>query len=290
MKPEDKDRQALDALLQDAGRDMTDEDLDRMIDRELDKGEQMDADLVSEALAGRETEDSEDAQARNDANWRAIERKLDAREHAPWKRHTHWMQAVAAVIAVGMVISLGLATEAGRWESLVRIFQPFVEETLGIHLNAGNPASDGKVQKEAVTTAPDDTVPVDAAESVTIRDESKAPKTVGGYNAVPSWIPEGFKFQYAQVFEDSFESSQTTAYKRADVELFVQTVVYMDAKTAINVIEKDAERDDLKKIAIIDNEGVVSATYENNLACYMVWGRLSREEISQVITSLIGAG
>jgi hypothetical protein len=286
MKPEEKDRQALNALLKDAGRDMTDAEVDEMIDRELDKGERMDADLVAEALVGRETEDVKDAQARSEANWKAIEWKLHAMKRATRMRPMRWIPAAAALIAVGMILSMGIKTGAGRWEELVRIFQPFVTETLGIHLNARDPASDGKVEKEPETDSEGMT------ESVTIREERKAPGTVHGYAAMPAWLPEGFVFEYAQVFDDGFEASQMTAYKRADgVELFVQTIVYLDASTAVNVVEKDAKKVDLTKISVVENKGVISAIYENNLACTMVWGRLSQSDIMSVITSLIeGAG
>jgi hypothetical protein len=196
------------------------------------------------------------------------------------------MQAAAAVLVVFALISLGLATDAGRWNFLVRIFQPVMEETLGIHLNAGDSQSAGRVEKE--TSFPDD-----MSESVIIREEGKVPKAIKGYAAVPAWLPDGFAFEYAEVFEDSFESSQTVAYRKADLELFAQTVVYKDAETAVNVVEKNARDDarNAREIAFTENEGVVSATCEDNLACYMVWGRLSREDISSVITSLIkGAG
>lgn len=292
MKPDNEARRVLSALLRDAGEGMSDAELDALIGHEMEKGEEMDADLVAEALRDQaEQESPEEAASRRTANWTAITQKLDQRKGAgksPFgRRRAWWAHAAAAVLIVLGLISLGaVASYAFRWDSLVKVFRPFVEETLGIHMNVEDLESAGEIVKQESAEPP-------AIEqeliSETTREVSKVPKTVHGFAAVPTWLPEGYTFNYAELFDDHNEASLLIAYRKNDVELFVQTIVYSEkAITAINVVEKEAQigRQNAKAVDIVENNGIVSATCEDNLTYYMVWGRLSRDDISAVITSI----
>lgn len=288
MKPDNNARRALEALLRDAREGMSNAEVSGSISRELDKGEEMDADLVAEALS-EAPENPEAGTIRKAANWEAIERKLDKQEHnraSAATRGVRWIRAAAAVFVVFALISVGtIATNAWRWDFLVKVFRPMMD-TLGIHMNVEDLGSVGELERAATTATPDT-----GPESVsrTIRDERQVPKTVRGYAAVPSWLPDGYAFNYAVEFNDYNESSLLIAYRGGGVEMFAQTIVYSDdAKTAINVMEKEVQKDVQrpKEIEIVENDGVINATFEDNLACYTVWGRLSREDISAVITSI----
>ncbi len=281
MKPDNDDaRQALEAILRDTRGGMSDAEVNEVVSRELDKGEEMDADLISEALC----EAPEEGQ--KEANWTAIERRLGAfREKAPsaLKRRA-WVRAAAAVLVVLTLVSVGTATNAFRWDSLVTVFRPFAEY-LGIHLAVEDLGSAGTVEK--VMGKSTDLVAETISQS--IRDVQQVPESLHGYPSVPSWIPRGYAFKYAEVFYDSTESSLLIGYTNGDTELFVQTITYDKAttRTAINVVEKDvAEGQKVAQATITENEGIVNATREDDLACYMVWGRLSREDISAVIASI----
>jgi hypothetical protein len=288
MKPDNDARQALEALLRDEREGMSDAEQNELISRELDKGEGMDADLVAEALNEGHPEGRE---ARKAANWEAIERKLDERAIARTskaKSRRQWMRAAAAIMAVFALVSIGtVATHAWRWDFLIKIFRPVTEDTMGIHLNVQDVGSAGERRKAEATTAPEADL---ESSSQTIQDESQVPKTVLGYNAVPSWIPAGYSFSYAVAFNDYNESSLMIVYRKGETELFVQTFAYDrgTSATAVNVMEKEVQGDSQgsQGIEIVENEDGVNATCQDNLACYTVWGRLSREDISAVITSM----
>ena len=289
MKPDNNARQALEALLRDEREGMSDAELNELISRELDKGEGMDADLVAEALHEGQ-EDTNNREARKAANWEAIERKLDERAFArtsKTKSRMQWMRAAAAILAVFALVSIGtVITSAGHWDFLVRIFRPTAEDTMGIHMNVQDLGSAGEREKAESTEVPD---AGSESASQTIHDISQVPKTVLGNNAIPSWIPEGYVFSYAVEYNDYNESSLLIVYRKGETELFVQTFAYSDDQsTAVNVMKKDVQGDTQGPggIEIIENEDGVNATWQNNLACYTVWGRLSREDISAVITSM----
>ena len=286
MNPDTVARRALSALLRDAREGMSDADRDALIARELDKGGKMDADLVEEALKEARHPSFDMA-----ANWAAIEQKLDQRGRTATtgRRRERWMQAAAAVLAVLVLASIGTAvTNAGRWDSLIRVFRPFAN-TLGIHLNVSDLSSAGQVEKRELIQ------PDIAEESVsrTIRDERDVPVTVQGIAARPSWLPEGYAFFSAEDFKDYNESSLTITYRKGASELFVQTVVYAgdETLTAVNVLEKgDKEAEAAQGVTITENEGIVNAVRERGRTLHMVWGRLSREEITRVINSIGGSG
>ncbi len=274
MKPEEA-RQALDTLLGDARGDMAEAEIDELISRELDKGEAMDADLVSEAL--REGEMG----AHKGENWAAIEKRLNGTV-LPKRRMWSRMTAAAAIIIA--LISVGAAgTYAARWDFLVQVFRPMME-TLGIHINVEDLGSAGDVERDEGRD------PEAEYTSVTIKDERSLPRTVRSIKAVPSWIPEGYVFKYAELFDGFNESSLLISYSNGKNELFVQTIVYGEntARTAVNLVEKEAEdgAENAPRITITENEGIVNATKESGLACFMVWGRLSQSDILSVITSI----
>ena len=282
MMPEHDARQALEALLRD-GEGMSDADIKDLIAQELNKGDEMNAGFIAQIV-----EEAEGAQFPTfdaTANWTAIEKKLDRRKRASASRK--WALAAAAVLAVFAMITVGTVnSEAWRWDFLIRVFRP-VMTTLGIYVNVKDLGSAGMIEESAKTTSPDA-----EAESVSqvLRDEREVPNTVLGIAAKPSWLPDGFAFQYAQVFNDFNESSIMITYRRDSTELFVQTVVYPEnaTLTAVNVSEKDDNKEAkvANSITIIENDGVICATMVDNLAYYTVWGRLSQEDISSVITSI----
>jgi hypothetical protein len=284
MKPDTGARQALGALLRDAREAMPEAELDALISRELDKGGKMDADFVEEAV-----KDAEGAQTAFDAaaNWTAIEKKLDLRNRsAASKRRPGWTRAAAAAVAVIALATIGTAvTDAGRWDALVKVFRPFAR-TLGIHLNVQDVDSVGVLEKPLDLPQPG--LEQEAVDK-TIQDEREVPDTVRGIAAKPSWLPEGYAFHTAQVFNDFNESNLTISYRKGSTEFFVQTVVYADndTLTAVNVLEKgDGEAEVVNGITIIENDGIVSAVREDGLTLHMVWGRLPREEIIRVIASI----
>jgi hypothetical protein len=281
MKPDDS-RQALEALLR--GEGMSDAELEALVAQELIKGDEMDADLVAEVA--NEAEGAHLPAFDATANWAAIEKNLDRRKHSGAFRR--WTLAAAAVLVVIVFATLGATvTDAGRWDYLVKVFRP-IAETLGIHVRIDD------VGSVADLVRPDDTeaAPSDAeqeAKSQTILDEHEVPTSVRGTAAKPSWLPKGYTFCSAEVYDDYNESSITIFYRKDSAELFVQTVVYAqnDELTATNVLAKDDKETEVAHaITFTENNGVVSAVHEDNLALHMVWGRLSREEISQVITSI----
>ena len=283
MKTDHDARQALEALLRDDREGFSLAKLKELVAQELSKGDDMDADLVAEALRSMDG-----AQPTFDmaANWAAIEKKLEQRHTALSKRHTRWPVLVAAFLTVFAVISVGtLTTEAWHWDSLIRVFRPIMG-TLGIHVNVDDLGGAGEVVRTEATMSPgmgSETV------SRILRDESEVPNTIRGIATKPSWLPEGYTFHSAQVFDDHNESSLMITYRNGPTELFVHTVVYPgnDTLTAVNVFEKDdKEAEDARSVTIIENDGVITATSEDNLAYYMVWGRLSRADISSVITSI----
>ncbi len=275
MKPEEA-HQALDTLLGDARRDMADAEISELIDRELDKGEAMDADLISEALREGQTG------ANKAENWAAIEKRLNG---AVQPKRRMWSRMTAAAAIIIALISVGAAgTYATRWDLLVQVFRPMME-TLGIHIHVEDLGSAGDIER----TEGRDPVETEYT-SVTINDERKLPRTVRSIKAVPSWIPEGFSFEYAELFDGYNESSLLISYSDGENELFVQTIVYGEdtARTAVNLVEKEAEdgAQNAPKVTITENEGIVNATMESGLTCLMAWGRLSQSDIISVITSI----
>lgn len=289
MKPDTDARRALSALVRDARKGMSDADLDALISRELDRGGKMDADLVEEAV--KDPQDARQPAFDMAANWAAIEKKLDQRGRAAssGKRRAWRAQAAAAVLVVLVLASIGTAvTDADRWDNLVKVFRPFAN-TLGIHLNVQDLGGAGEVERNDLTQPDIDQESV----SRTIRDEREVPGVVLGIAAKPYWLPEGYAFHAAEVFSDFNESSLTITYRKGTSELFVQTVAYAgdDTLTAVNVLEKDDKEAEVAQgITITENEGVVNAVRENGRSLHMVWGRLSREEITKVIDSIKGSG
>ena len=285
MKKDHDARQALETLLREEG--MADEELETLFAQELMKGDEMDADLVVEVVTEAEAEQQPTFDAT--VNWATIEKKLDQREYHPSTRRwsARWALTAAAVLAVFAMITVGTAnSDAWRWDFLIEVFRP-VMTTLGIYVNVEDLGSAGMIEESAKTTSPDAEV---ESVSQVLRDEREVPNTVLGIAAKPSWLPDGFAFQYAQAFNDFNESSLMIAYRRNSTELFVQTVVYPEnaTLTAVNVSEKDDNKEAkfANSITIIENDGVICATMVDNLAYYTVWGRLSQEDISSVITSI----
>ena len=276
-------RQALEALLRD-GEGLSDADLDVLIVQELNKGDGMDADLVVEVV--NEAEGVQQPFFDAAANWAAIVKKLNLRKQTGTSRR--WA-AAAAVVAIFTLVTVGtITTEAWRWDILIKIFSP-VLDTMGIHMRVEDVGSveilDGLVIS---TSSPLDEKP--EVKSQAIHDERQVPETVQGIEAKPSWLPEGYTFHSAQVYKDFNESSLTITYRKGTSELFVQTVVYTSDSTltVVNVLEKDVQEAEVTKaITIVENNGVITAIHEHDLTFYIVWGRLSREDISSVITSML---
>lgn len=292
-------------------------DTERIIARELAKGDDLDADLLFEAAelhlaqSGEPMieETPEEREARLKDGWNELLRQHEIRQahsnegspkpvsSTPGKRpkQRRVLRKIAAAVACCLLLgTLSIsAAYAFNWEFLIHFFQPLME-TLGIHMNLDESEQAGDLAKSNATPEPaqEETELPGRVVSQRIMDIAQVPDEIMGYRAKPTWIPEGYAFEYADYLDDVIEKNVFIAYGNGEDSLFVQVQLYADpALIATNSIEAQPEQEGVSEIVdgilLTEDRSMFKATYTDDLAYYMVWGKLSKEDILSAITSMI---
>lgn len=289
------------------------DDIEALIEAELAKGDQrMDSarvlaliDLVLKRQGwmnadGELIRDGQplDLEARRGDNWRRLEDKMNATEPVKEKptrrgwlaRSKRGLTAIACCLLL-LVTSFG-AAQAFGWDFLVRIFRP-VMETLGLNLNVSPDEGAGDlIRKQEAPERHEQAVP--EVISQRISERSQVPQSFGPFRALPSWLPRGYQFSYAEIYQDYNEGRLFSCYRDGDDELFVQIVAFSDISyVAANSFEQQIEdariaagAETADNPAFITDGDFCTGIYSGELAYIMVWGNLSQADISAVITSL----
>lgn len=279
-------REALRAMLNDRGIEVhAHADIDQWIQAELDKdAEDIDADFVDELVQLKMELEAGAAQGA-----RASEKPVRRSTH----RHPGMRRVSIALIAL-LVLSVAYMSIASafNWADLARILKPLLQ-TIGIHMNVDEERGEDVYEKPEGEMAQDEDDGLWAdTQSRCVEDSAEVPDTLDGYSTKPTWIPDGFRFNYGSVFEGPSEKNTTIAYTDGKRELFSQVIVYPQSnEAATNQVELhiEAERVTFESgIQVIEDHGTVTATLVDGAAYYMVWGKLPRQDIVSVMTSIGG--
>lgn len=278
-------------------------DISALIDAELEKdADAMDTDLIDELLklldsdAGIEA----DAQAKKAAIWDSIYDKLSQSSAVPEKQNTakrrtkasgfnKFLRVAAIIVATCIVIplvSVGVGY-AFNWKALIRLFAPFME-TIGIRLNMDSEPDSGELEKSGESEVMEVDI-IDSSETIT--DYSAVPDTIDEVSIKPAYIPEGYAFEYAEVFNGKDKSVVLMVFSNGDKEMFIR-VMALDNRSSyvVQQIEKapeslDGETGNTEVVLVTDDFGMTTATYATDMASYSAWGYLSDTDLVSVINS-----
>lgn len=281
-------RDALSSMLRDRGIEVyTYDDIDKLIHAELDKNaEDIDADLIDELVQLKLELDASGTQS------------SIMPAPARGKHRRTGLRKVAIVLVLLLTLSIAVmgVASAFNWADLVRVFAP-IFETMGIQLNLDEVRDDNVYENSGVMeNSLDDADEWPEVESVLVEQESDMPDMLRGYSVKPQWIPEGYHFNYGDVFDHPVEANAIWAYTNGETEVFVGVTVYAvgvdvstyDVEWGIDIEASRASYED--GIQIIEDYGTITATWIDEVAYYMVWGKLPREDILSIITSIKGVG
>ena len=236
-----------------------------------------------------------DETAVEEANWSAISSRLPH----PRRRSGRLGRAIriAACVAVCCVV-LGVSSlkvaEAFQWNFMLRILQPFAG-TLGLTLNVNTSDDVQLPEKEDADGAPEIAVGVEPDEDSDVLQRSfsalsEVPASLSGNPTIPGYVPEGYAFDYAAEYEDSFETRLLLCYRSGQDELFVQTVTYKDPEyITVSALEKDPDLENTSgNPALYSNESTNVGVYVNDTSYLTVWGSPSQSTIAAIIQSMRG--
>ncbi len=275
--------------LNDLGKELSadgDVTVDDLLAESLENGA-YEEDLLNEAIAIRLEQlgiaETPAEKAHRDDRWAALTKHEKRRTSS--RKLSHIVR-IAAVVLVGAIALSGLtvgAAYAFNWELILRVFQP-VAETLGLDLNSTS--RDADIYRDAGQMVNDD--------GINYQTEL-APAVLWGYPVKLVWVPKGYEFEYWFVFEGTDMRFMTSQYKN-DVgkELLFKTTVFSNEDTVgIFSLEKNTMTGEVYVIAghevvLMTNNNVTNATWSDGYAFYELKGKVSKEDVEQIVMSLYG--
>lgn len=279
MRREQELSEIVKGLYADAETEMSDDDLEALLDEELDKpAEQMDADLVRELLLLLEdgTKGSEQQEA-----WRKTAGKLKRKGLQPVLK---WTARIAAVllIVVGMSVLTYRTAEAFNWQLVLRLMRPLADSfVLYTGPEQEEPTYSGETYGEGLKL--DEPLQFTGAE--------EAPALLLGYPARPYGIPERFAYLQGTCYADDLSTSITHVYSSADgVCIFTLTILNTGDLTSSYQYERTLSEPQEQYVAgcrvvyyFNSDDLTMSASWTRDSAQYSVFGSIDETELTRIV-------
>ncbi len=261
-------------------------DLEQMLEAELSKPEaEMDTELVQQILEILEESPTQEQQ-RN--AWQKTSRRLMLTQWQPVVTGLTRIAAVGVILVALMFATYGTA-QALNWEFLLRLMKPFAE-TFMIYSGDTPEATPVPVTSEVYS---DVERTFNQAEFTTLAD---CPDTIEGYPAKPVWMPERFTYLQGSMYADTLITSITHVYQ-SDMGICIIDISLLDDANDVDSYSYEQTENQPTHSEYVqgypatfyyNNEGQLnSASWIVNNAHYSITGRMTKDEILQILTSIL---
>lgn len=262
------------------------DDLEQMLDAELSKPEaEMDTELVQQILEMLEETPS---QAQQREAWRKTDKRLKLKQWQPVVTGLTRIAAVGVILVALMFATYGTA-QALNWEFLLRLMKPFAE-TFMVYSGDTPEATPVPMTSEVYS---DVERTYNQAEFTTLAD---CPDTIEGYPAKPVWMPERFTYLQGSMYADTLITSITHVYQ-SDMGICIIDISLLDDANDVDSYSYEQTENQPTHSEYVqgypatfyyNNEGqLTSASWIVNNAHYNIAGRMSKDEILQILTSIL---
>ena len=286
MMSTNDERKIIDSLANDKTVEMKSDDLEQMLNIELSKPEsEIDGQLVQEILSALEPSEPDPAQMR--VRWLHVKENLPKRQvRGRWRMRLARIAATAAVISVVLVSTVQDAG-AFRWTLIQKILKP-VAETFGIIID-DQPDSFSEETESSIYSVSDA-----STEFVTYATLEEVPRMHGEYIVRPDWLPIGtafisgshFSSVDTEVYSLEFAKNEKWINLNVHITILDSAVHSYEFERNLSVpIEVDVGQ---HRLLLYNNaqESYVSAFWIHENAHYVLSGKLSIEEITQIVASM----
>ena len=261
-------------------------DLEQMLEAELNKPEdEMDTELVQQILEILEDGPSMEQQHKS---WQQIDKRLKFKQWQPVVSGLTRIAAVGVILVALLFATYGTA-QALNWEFLLRWMKPFAE-TFMIY-SGDDPVTTSEPKVNEVYS--DDRLSFTQMEFTTLAD---CPDQIDGYPAKPVWMPERFAYLQGSMYADTLITSITHVYQSDMGRCIIDISLLDDANDVDSYSYEQTENQpthseyvqDYSVTFYYNNEGqLTSASWIVNNAHYSITGRMTKDEILQILTSIL---
>ena len=266
--------------------EMSRDDLENMLEAELNKPEaEMDTELVQQILELLEETPSQEQQHKA---WQKIDKRLKFKQWQPVVSGLTRIAAVGVILVAILFATYGTA-QALNWEFLLRLMKPFAETFM---IYSGD--------KPEPTAAPVTTevygdvgLAFTQAEFTTLAD---CPDEIDGYPVKAVWMPERFTYLQGSMYADTLMTSITHVYQ-SDMGVCIFDISMLDDANHVDSYSYEQTENQLTHSEYIqgypttfycNNEGqLTSASWIVNNAHYSITGKMTKDEIIQILTSIL---
>jgi len=263
-------------------------ELNRMLEEELAKPEaEIDVQLVDELL--KPLEEAEPSEVEKRRMWQGISERLE-REALERREGFSWRRVAVVAVAAVLLFTLTLgAAQALHWTFLLKLLKPLAQ-TFGIVTTDQLTESDSIEERVSV----DD----DDFEQTVYNSLEAMPKEIKGHAVVPGWVPERYVFEQGVVFDNGLFEKDNVMYRNNDGWLSIDVTLNQDQDAAVDYQYERAieepEKIDIAGIEVIfyenSRDGNIHAAWVKENVNYNLFGAVSREEVIQIIESMIEVG
>ncbi|MBQ8554814.1 MAG: DUF4367 domain-containing protein [Clostridia bacterium] len=273
-------------LQNDPEADMTQADMEKLLDQELAKPEEeIDAALVDALLALLDEHEPTEEEIR--ASWAQLEAASGKKALPPIVQKVGRIAAIV-VLAVAAVFATYGTAEAFHWEQVLRLLRP-VAETFSLYSN--NQATEPPVTRDG-TAYSDAPTGISQQVYATLAD---CPQTFDSYPVQPSWMPERFAFLQGSLYADDNTAVMTVAYLADEGACILTTTFFRNEKTVSNFeYERTLSNPDVRilagqEVAYYHNtdQGMLSASWVIEKAHYFITGPVTEDELTRIVESTI---
>lgn len=275
-------------MCEDTEPDMTEEELQQMLEAELAKDkDEMDMSLVKELLLT--LEEGATQQEQEEALQRVLAR-LRSRRKLPTALRAMGRIAVIILVILGLLTVTYKTAEAFNWEFLLRLLNPGAE-TFTLY-TGGEPGQDGT--GEASPAAPGEAIYDDElkpGEPAMYASPDEVPGTLRGYPVRPQGMPERMTYLQGSAFCDDLSTTVTHVFLDGqNTCIFTMMIVHADVdassmeyeKTVADVTQIQVAGCDLTYYHNSDDANIY-ASWTRAQAQYSVFGVLTVEELMQIV-------
>lgn len=278
--------------------ELSNEDLERMLDDELAKPEsEMNEDLVHailETLGDDAQGDAVSAEAQRRA-WRKVARKLPRN---PWRTALGWAGKAAAIIAItaGLLFATYETARAFDWQVILRLMRPLTDM---FTLYSGEIQEDHVAQlqttnEESTEIRKGELMKDGKKQSTTqiIKAYADIPDQLLGYPVKPRGIPARFSYVQGSVYTDELMTVAAHFFtSEHGMVIFKVRLIEMNADSP-TVFHFEKTMDETKETYISHmrvtyyfnaDDMTLSASWNDEYAQYSLFGELNEEEMAAVI-------
>ena len=276
-------------MCEDTEPDMTEEELQQMLEAELAKDkDEMDMSLVKELLLT--LEEGATQQEQEEALQRVLAR-LRSRRKLPAALRAMGRIAVTILVILGLLTVTYKTAEALNWEFLLRLLNPGAE-TFTLYTGE-TPGQDGS------GNAPQETAPGEVlygdelkpGEPAMYASPDEIPGMMRGYPVRPQGMPERMTYLQGSAFCDDLSTTVTHVFLDGqNTCIFTMMIVHADVDASSMEYEKTTAEVTQLQIAGCDltyyfnsDDANIYASWTRDQAQYSVFGVLTAEELMRIV-------